>query len=166
MKLLNIASNLILETTDFVRKITVGNRVIKVYTQEHQEEKRIDPSELENIEKIFEKNIRRRVPSEVIGRSIKNNFDKIWENGNGILRGCSYKTCRILFIDKYPNYGQIEYILQFYSNTRAQLETINAVIITSAISKEGEDFLKSIRTPTPKVRLSESMCDEMKVVYL
>jgi len=166
MKLLSITSNLILEATEYVRKITEGNRVIKVYTQEHQEEKTIDPSELDNIEKIFEKGLRRRIPSDIIAKSIRKNFNKIWDNGSGILRGCSYKSCRILFIDKYPGYGQIEYILQFYTNTKTKVETINAVIITSAISKEGEDFLKSMRTPTPKVRLSESFCGDIQVVYL
>ena len=93
---------------------------------------------------------------------LRKNFNKIWDNGSGILRGCSYKSCRILFIDKYPGYGQIEYILQFYENSRAQQPTINAIIITSALSKEGEDYLKSLKTPTPKVRLGESVV----VVYL
>jgi hypothetical protein len=144
----------------------MGRRVIKLYTQEHQEENVLDTSELEDIEKVFSSRIRRRLPSPLIANSIRDNFDRIWENADGILRGCSYKSCRILFIDNYKGLGQIEYILQFYRNTKAQVETINAVIITSAISKEGDDFLKSMKTPTPKVRLSESNCDEMKVVYL
>lgn len=166
MKLLSITSSLILEATEFVRKITMGRRVIKLYTQEHQEENVIDTSELENIEKIFDSKIRRRLPSPLIATSIRNNFDRIWENADGLLRGCSYKSCRILFIDTYKGLGQIEYILQFYRNTKTQVETINAVIITSAVSKEGDDFLRSMKTPTPKVRLSESNCDELKVVYL
>ncbi len=166
MKLLSITNSLILEATEYVRKITMGRRVIKLYTQEHQEENVLDTSDLEDIEKVFNSRIRRRLPSPLIANSIRDNFDRIWENADGILRGCSYKSCRILFIDNYKGLGQIEYILQFYRNTKAQVETINAVIITSAISKEGDDFLKSMKTPTPKVRLSESNCDEMKVVYL
>ena len=43
---------------------------------------------------------------------------------------------------------------------------INAVIITSAVSKEGDDFLKSLKTPTPKVRLSEEIDEYMNVIYL
>ena len=89
MKLLSITSSLILEATEFVRKITMGRRVIKLYTQEHQEENAIDTSELENIEKIFDSKIRRRLPSPLIATSIRNNFDRIWENADGILRGCS-----------------------------------------------------------------------------
>ena len=144
----------------------MGRRAIKLYTQEHQEENVLDASELEDVEKIFKSKIRRRLPSQLITKSIRNNFDKIWENADGLLRGCSYKSCRIIFVEKYEGLGQIEYILQFYRNTRAQSETINAIIITSALSKEGDDFLKSMKTPTPRVGLSESNCVDIKVIYL
>jgi len=166
MKLLSIATDLILEATEYVKKIVMGRRAIKLYTQEHQEENVLDTSELDDIEKIFNSRIRRRLPSQLIAKSIRNNFDKVWENADGLLRGCSYKSCRIIFVERYEGLGQIEYILQFYRNTRAQSETINAVIITSALSKEGDDFLKSMKTPTAKVKLSESICDNVEVIYL
>ena len=167
MKLLNLLSNLITEAVQSVAKIKNGNRAIKVFTQEHQEENRLSgfgtSNDEDEIKKVFELGLRRRIPSKVISKSIEKHFDKIWENGNGLLRGgCSYKKCRLLFIDKQPGVGQIEYILQFYENSRAQQPTINAIIITSALSKEGEDYLRSLKTPTPKVRLGESVV----VVYL
>jgi len=166
MKLLSLTTDLVLEALEYVKKIQMGRRSIKLYTQEHQEENVLDTSELEDIEKIFKSRIRRRLPSQLIAKSIRNNFNKIWENGNGILRGCISKSCRILFIDRYEGLGQIEYILQFHKSNQSQNDTIKAMIVTSALSKEGEDFLVSMKTPTPKVRLSESNCSKLVVVYL
>ena len=172
MKLLNVISNLITEGVEYVRKFSRPNKLMKLYTQEHQEEDSLgdldfnNPATEKEIQKIIDKGIRRRVPTKLIAQSINQNFDKIWENGWGILQGCEYKKCRILFIDSHPQLGQIEYIIQFYKNTRAQEDRINAIIITSAISRKGDDFLKSMKTPVPKVRLSEQFCETMKVVYL
>ena len=168
MRLLESLKTLILEATEYVRKFTLPKGVLKLYTQEHQEEITLQgfgsqESEKE-LKRVFEKGVRRRIPSSVIAQSVAKHKNKIFENGEGILRGCEYKNCRILFIDRYKGVGQIEYILQFYKNNRIE-NGINAVIITSAASKEGDDFLKSLKTLTPKVRLSESqMCED--VVYL
>lgn len=170
MKLLESLREVILEATEYVKKIRQGNNAIKLYTQEHQEENTLkhfgtDKGE-DELTKVFERGLRRRIPTSVIAGSIIKHFNKVWENGEGLLRGgCSYKQCRLLFIDKIPGVGQIEYILQFYVNTRTS-NVINAVIITSAASKEGEDYLKSLKTPTPKVRLGESEMSVVNVVYL
>ena len=170
MKLLESISKVISEATEYIRKFNVGRGFLKLYTQEHQEENVIQGFGTEDAEKelikVFERGLRRRIPSSVIAKSVGNHINKIWETGDGLLRGgCEYKKCRILFIDKYPNVGQIEYILQFYKNNRVE-NGINAVIITSAVSKEGDDFLKSMKTPTPKIRLSEESVEEIEVIYL
>jgi hypothetical protein len=171
MKLLSIVSKLIVEATQYVRKIQKNGRVIKVYTQEHQEENVLSsldsPKFNDTIQMIFDKNIRRRIPTKIIAKSINDNFDKIWENADGLLKGgCLHKKCRLFFIEKNHGIGQIEYIIQFYENSSPNLPTINAVIITSALSKEGDDYLKSLKNPTPKVRLGESDMCEMGIVYL
>lgn len=80
MKLLSLTTDLVLEALEYVKKIQMGRRSIKLYTQEHQEENVLDTSELEDIEKIFKSRIRRRLPSQLIAKSIRNNFNKIWEN--------------------------------------------------------------------------------------
>lgn len=172
MKLLSVISNLINEGTEYVRKFRRPNKVLTLYTQEHQEESSLgdldfnNPETEKEIQNIIDKKIRRRIPSKLIAQSVNNNFDKIWENGWGLLQGCEYKQCRILFIDTHPQLGQIEYILQFYKNSRLPYDSINAIIVTSAISRKGNDFLRSMKTPTPKVRLSEQFCKTMRVVYL
>lgn len=170
MKLLESISELINEATEYIRKFNAGKGFLKLYTQEHQEENVLQGFGTEDIgkelSKVFERGLRRRIPSSVIAKSVGAHINKIWEIGDGLLRGgCEYKKCRILFIDKYPDVGQIEYIIQFYKNNRMQ-NGINAVIITSAVSKEGDDFLKSLKTPTPKVRLSEQIDEYMNVIYL
>ena len=107
MKLLESISELINEATEYIRKFSANRGFLKLYTQEHQEEN------------VFELGLRRRIPSSVIAKSVGKHINKIWEIGDGLLRGgCEYKKCRILFIDKYPNVGQIEYIIQFYKNNR------------------------------------------------
>lgn len=169
MRLLESLKSLIVEAAEYVRKFTTRDGVLKLYTQEHQEENVIQDFGGEGGEKeikqVFEKGIRRRIPSSVIAQSVGKHRNKIFENGQGILRGCSFNKCRILFIDRYEGVGQIEYILQFYKNNRIE-NGINAVIITSAVSKEGDDYLKSLKNPTPKVRLSESEMLFTDVVYL